>query len=329
MTLLDRLAQQALALWPVPEKATVTCLNIAENVTYHVAAPCGFQAVLRVHRLGYHSYRQIECELDWLEALSVDKIVDTHKVYLGRNGKYIQKYHLQGLKSPRLLVMFSFIAGHTPMISVDEARNKQHFATLGRLAAQCHAHVLHWPKPENFQRPVWDEHAVFGATPIWGHWRDAPEVTPDIVSVLQQLERILRVRLAAFGRDRTRFNLIHADMRLANLLVAQDKIYLIDFDDCGWGWLLYDFAAAISFLEHDARVPTWKAAWLEGYRTVREINHAEEQEIDSFIMLRRLALLAWIGSHQEAPEPQALAHGFAATTAHLARAYLHKMGNAL
>jgi len=42
-------------------------------------------------------------------------------------------------------------------------------------------------------------------------------------------------------------------------------------------------------------------------------------------MLRRMALLAWIGSHIEAPEPQALAPGFAATTARLGQAWLDRL----
>ncbi len=38
-------------------------------------------------------------------------------------------------------------------------------------------------------------------------------------------------------------------MRLANLLIDGDRVTLIDFDDCGFGWFMYDFAAAISFFE--------------------------------------------------------------------------------
>ena len=65
---------------------------------------------------------------------------------------------------------------------------------------------------------------------------------------------------------------------------------------------------------------------MRGYRSVLLFNEAEEFEIDTFIMLRRMALLAWIGSHIEAPEPQELAPGFAATTARLGRAYMDKIG---
>ena len=91
------------------------------------------------------------------------------------------------------------------------------------------------------------------------------------------------------------------------------------------GWFLYDFAAGISFIETDPRVPLLKAAWVRGYQTVRRLDPAEIAEIDTFIMMRRMALLAWIGSHIEAPEPQALAPYFAADTARLGNTWLNRL----
>ena len=146
-----------------------------------------------------------------------------------------------------------------------------------------------------------------------------------IRKILEQVEAVLWHRLDAFGKSPDRFNLIHGDMRLANVLVEGQRMRLIDFDDCGWGWFLYDFAAAISFIEDDPDVPMLKEAWLKGYRSIRALSVEEEAEIDSFIMLRRLSLLAWIGSHIEAPEPQKLAPGFAVKTAALGQAYLDRM----
>ena len=49
---------------------------------------------------------------------------------------------------------------------------------------------------------------------------------------------------------------------------AGDQTYVIDFDDCGFGWFLYDFGAAVSFFEHDPRGPRADRAWVEGYRRV-------------------------------------------------------------
>jgi Ser/Thr protein kinase RdoA (MazF antagonist) len=114
-------------------------------------------------------------------------------------------------------------------------------------------------------------------------------------------------------------------MRLANLLSDGTGTRLIDFDDCGMGWYLYDFAAAISFIEDNQQVTAMKDAWIKGYNKVRELSVNDVQEIDTFVMLRRMALLAWIGSHIEAPEPQALARGFAHVTAKLGETYLQSL----
>lgn len=320
---LDQLAQQSLSLWDVPEGAKARLINVSENATYLVEAPDGYKSVLRIHRENYHSHRAIECELAWLEALDRDGVVTTPGYYKGKNGDPIQRGSVEGLADPRYMVLFHFVEGSEPDESGDMTDG---FEELGTIAARCHEHVLSWDKPDGFERLTWDADAMFGPEATWGDWRDAPEVTPEVAQVLEKVQQTICNRLDAFGKAPDRFNLIHADMRLANLLVDSNGTRLIDFDDCGWGWFLYDFAAAISFIEDDPRIPAMREAWVRGYRSVRKMSAEEEAEIDTFVMLRRMALLAWIGSHIEAPEPQELAPGFAATTARLGEAYMDQIG---
>lgn len=319
---LEKLAQQSLALWDVPEGARARLINVSENATYLVEAPGGYKSILRVHRENYHTHRAIECELAWLEALDAENVVTTPGVYVGKNGDPIQQARVEGLADPRYMVLFHFVEGEAPDESGDMTAG---FEELGQIAARCHEHVLGWEKPANFERLTWDTEAVFGRNATWGDWRDAPEVTPEVLEVLEKVEQTIRARLDAFGKAPDRFNLIHADMRLANLLEDENGTRLIDFDDCGWGWFLYDFAAAISFIEDDPRIPSLRDAWVRGYRSVRQMSAEEEAEIGTFVMLRRMALLAWIGSHIEAPEPQELAPGFAATTARLGQAWMDSL----
>ncbi len=316
------LANASLSFWDLPDDATARLINVSENATYLVEAPGGHKSILRVHRENYHTRRAIECELAWLDALSAESIVTTPGYYTGKNGSVIQEARADGLADPRFLVLFNFVEGEAPDESGDMSAG---YENLGAIAAKCHLHAISWDKPEPFERLTWDVDAVFGAYPTWGNWRDAPEVTEDVCDVLERVETTIRERLAAYGKSPERYNLIHADMRLANLLVDDNGTRLIDFDDCGYGWLMYDFAAAISFIEDDPRIPDCKAAWLKGYQSVRSLDPEDLVEIDTFVMLRRMALLAWIGSHIEAPEPQELAPGFAATTARLGKAWLERL----
>ena len=316
---LNALANASISLWDLPDDATARLINVSENATYLVEAAGGHKSVLRIHRENYHTRRAIECELAWLDALSAGNVVTTPGYYSGKDGAAIQKAQAPGLANPRFLVLFHFVEGAAPDESGDLSAG---FEELGGIAAKCHLHVTSWDKPANFERLTWDTDAVFGPRATWGNWRDAPQVTPDVKAVLEAVEATIRTRLAAYGKFPDRYNLIHADMRLANLLLDANGTRLIDFDDCGYGWLMYDFAAAISFIEDDPRIPDCKAAWLKGYQTVRPLSAEDLAEIDTFVMLRRMALLAWIGSRIEAPEPQELAPGFAATTAALGKAWL-------
>jgi len=308
------LVNETLSLWDIPKDAAATLINISENLTYLVESH-GFKAILRLHRPDYHTENAIISELTWAQAIAHDTGIETPRAINGLNGKAIQNHN------GRSLVLFHFIDGQHP----DESDNlTAAFQNLGSIAARTHNHAQNWARPDHFTRLSWDIPAVFGETAHWGNWRDAPNVTNDIRRILERVERMITHRLNAFGKKPENYGLIHADMRLANLLIKNETTKLIDFDDCGFGWHLYDFAAAISFIEDHPQIPALQAAWVAGYRLHRPLTDADVAEIDSFIMLRRMALLAWIGSHMEATEPQALAPGFASITAELGVQYLAK-----
>ena len=314
-----RLAKKSLELWDIPVGSTIKLINISENATFLVEGPATFKATLRIHRNGYHSRRAVECELDWVNALSSAETIPPHLPIPGRDGHAVQVLKGSEQAEPHMMVLFEYIHGIPPS---QNSNLEASFLALGKMAAQCHKHAYSWEKPEPFERLKWDAHAIFGPSATWGDWRDAPHVNQEISAVLERVQEKITARLDGYGKSPHRFNLIHADMRLANLLITPEAIHLIDFDDCGFGWFMYDFAAAISFMEDDPRVPALKAAWLHGYQMHRALEVSDLAEIETMIMLRRMALLAWIGSHMHAPEPQALAPTFAKVTAELGQIYL-------
>lgn len=319
---LSELATQSLSLWDLPAGAHCRLINVSENATYLVEAEGGYKAILRVHRENYHSRNAISCELAWMEDLNAHGGVITPGTIVGKNGEVIQQSGIESLPAPRYLVLFEFIEGVEPDESQDLAAP---FEELGEIAAKTHVHSISWEKPAGFERLVWNLDAVFGSSPTWGNWRNAPRMTSQKQAVMQTLEDVVIKRLQAFGDGPERYGLIHADMRLANLLVHESSTRLIDFDDCGLGWFLYDFAAAISFMEDSPQIPILKSAWVKGYRKVRELSDVDVQEIDTFIMLRRMALCAWMGTHQEVDIVQEMSPTFTQVTVDLAEQYLSNL----
>jgi Ser/Thr protein kinase RdoA (MazF antagonist) len=314
---LDDVARRALAAYDAPTDADLTLLNISENATYLVEAG-GERSILRIHRHGYHEAQQIASELAWLDALREDAGVRTPKVLTTKDQTRVVL--VADGETPRHVVMFEWLPGTEP----PEDNLVASFEELGEITARMHQHVRDWRRPAGFDRFAWDYDAAFGETARWSRWQRGIAVGAAERDVLRRLEATLRDRLAAFGQGPDRFGLVHADLRLANLLVHEDETFVIDFDDCGWSWLLYDLGAALSFIEDDPRVPALIDSWVRGYRRVRELPAADEAEIPTFVMMRRLLLVAWIGSHAGTELARSMGADYTRVSCDLAEQYLSK-----
>ena len=317
--LLLELATQAVGNWDLPGGVAVRLINLSENATYAVTAASGRKWALRIHRDGYHSKAAIASELAWLQDLRAGDVVVTPAPVAGRNGEVIQV-----VSHPRLgarhAVLSDWEAGSEPGIGQDLTGP---FAVLGEAAARMHRHARRWARPPGFTRPVWNFDTALGeGDPHWGRWRDGMGVDAEKAAIFGRAVAVIGRRLAEYGQGTDRFGLIHCDLRLANLLVDGDVVKVIDFDDCGFGWFMYDAATPVSFYEHAPQVPDLIEAWKLGYRRVTDLPRADEAEIPTFVMLRRLLLVAWIGSHSQTDLARSMGLPYTEGTVGLCEAYL-------
>ena len=322
---LHRLASTALSRYDLPTGAGARLVNVSENATYRVESPSGGgKWALRVHREGYHRRNAIASELAWLTALREDGAALTPTPIAGRDGELVQLVADDGLPAPRHVVLFTWEQGEEPGGEGRDLRGA--FESLGEITARMHVHIRGWAKPAGFERFTWDRETTLGSRPHWGSWRSGMGLTPEIEALFARTVDLVRRRLEGFGASPERFGLIHGDMRLANLLIDGDATRVIDFDDCGFGWLMYDCATAVSFFEHEPEVPELIDAWLRGYRKVIDLPRADEEEIPTFVMLRRLLLIAWIGSRSETDLARSMGAGYTEGAVPLCEDYLSRFG---
>ncbi|MBN9887591.1 phosphotransferase enzyme family protein [Salipiger abyssi] len=318
----ERLRRGAEALapeWGLGPDTTIRLLTLSENATFLAEDPArDAPLILRVHRPEYHSRAEIESELAWISALRESGTVLTPEPLRLRDSGHIASFEESG--QTRHVVGFTFMPGREPDA---DASLVPGFETLGAISARLHGHSRDWTPPGHFLRKTWNFETAFGTAPLWGDWRAALGLTVAQRALLERLCDVLEQKLAAYGAGPERFGLVHADLRLANLLADGDNLAVIDFDDCGFSWFIYDFAAAISFLETDPIVPALQEAWVRGYRSVAPLSDEDVAMIPTFIMFRRLLLTAWIASHAETETAAMAGHAaYTKGTVALAEAYL-------
>ena len=312
-------ARASLAAYGRATDSSLRLLSLSENATYLVEDD--EPMVLRVHRPGYHSLEAIRSELAWMKALRSETPVDTPELICARDGSDVVTAEVDGA------VLHVDAVTYVPGCTAEEDPDAVGFDELGRLTAIMHDHARHWTAPGGFTRFRWDLETILGPQARWGNWRLAPGLTESDRDWIGRAAADISDRLTEFGCETDRFGLVHADLRLANLMVDPSEpgsgITVIDFDDCGWSWYLADLGAAVSFIEDTPAGERIISEWLTGYLDVGTIAPDHLELIPAFVMMRRIMLTAWIASHFDADSAIGVGEDFAPNTARLAERYLH------
>ncbi|WP_246515045.1 phosphotransferase enzyme family protein [Bradyrhizobium diversitatis] len=311
----------ALPRWNLSSQSTISFLSHSENTTFLARDPAsGRRLVLRVQRIGYHTSAEIRSELAWIDSLIAEDAVVTPRPVADGEARPLSQIVLNG--SPRQIAAFEFLSGKEPDPSEDLVA---WFGKLGAISARLHAHSRRWKRPPDFQRKVWDFDAMLGTRPLWGDWRAGLGLRDDGLKLLERVADTLKQRLDSYGSTNDRFGLVHADLRLANLLVDGPRLGVIDFDDCGFSWFFYDFAAAVSFMEHEPVVAELQASWLAGYREIAPVSRGDELMLPVFVMLRRMLLTAWIASHSDTETARQLGSAYTDGTVAMGERFLQAL----
>ena len=304
-------AREALRAFGI-ESARLQLVGISENVTFRADDNASGQAyVLRLHRPGYHTLDELNSERLWLEALRGSGISVTTPV-AAPDGRYFVAVEIEGgelrqvglnLWAPGEIVGELLTALDRDLEAADPAEIAEPFGQLGGLMAAMHEQATSWTPPASFRRHRLDLDGLLGDAPFWGPFWENPVLDAGQRMLLIDARDHCRERLRRYGEPRRTFSMIHADLHLANLLIHQGQLGVIDFDDAGFGWHQYDIAVAMF---HSRSAPDFKAArqaFLHSYRAARPISDDDLSLVPMFELIRGMAILGWRAQRPEVPWP--------------------------
>lgn len=222
--------------------------------------------------------------------------------------------------------MLVWLAGR-PIGSIEDigatetAELRGHYLKAGALAARLHNFGEGWQMPEGFARHAWDADGLIGEDPFWGKFRELPALG-EHRDLIEAACRKAGAELAALGRLASVYGLIHADFVPENLLHADGALLLIDFDDAGFGWHMFELATALYFYLDTPQYEAVRDALIEGYRSERALSEEHWAQLPLFLLLRSITYLSWVHTRRETETAQELTPMFVGRTAELARRYL-------
>jgi len=281
--MLQDLAQRASEAWGGSSNAP-RLLSHRENAVFEVDLPNG-RAALRLHRPGYRTDSHILSELNWTSGLVAAGFPAPPPVAMP-DGTWL--LHLgEGQRATVIGWMDGAPLGEgTDTLTQNSIAE---YTETGVLLARLHEATIAMGA-DQFDRPRWDVDGLTGEQPLWGRYWEMSLLTDAQRALIISARDKARANIMAYDGQIT---LIHTDALRENVFCNDQGLALIDFDDAGFGYTIYDLAASVTQLYDDPMYPHVCNAILDGYASIRPLREKDRAMFKTFEMMRAFSALGW------------------------------------
>lgn len=231
---------------------------------------------LKVYQSEWRPPVAILGEVDALRHLAA-KGIDVVEPIARTDGKWITE--LPAPEGQRSAVLFHWVDGDAPKWS-----EPSHSARLGRALAQMHAATD--DLPSNATRPQMTIHHLIGDS--LARIRRVLKDTPALAQRCNAIVERCRVSLRRTNAQPEDWGFCHGDVYLDNARIQGDRLVMLDFDWCGFGWRIFDLAtfrwASRIF---NAESVAWQP-FIDDYLRIRPSAAGSLQFLRLFMILRHL-----------------------------------------
>lgn len=266
-----------------------------ENAVFELRLADGRRGALRLHRAGYQSDDSILSELRWTERLANAGYHCPTPLRTPEGDLIVAQDDL-----PRASLIRWIDADPIGAMGRDYGLDPSTYRDVGALIGSLHR-TTDTLDLTGIKRPDWSASALLGDMPAWGRFWENAALSREEAALLTEVRQAARSRLAALTEPD--IGLIHADVLQENILQNDDGLWLIDFDDAGVGYRLYDLGTALIQHIADPRYDDLATALAEGYQDARG-GIVSKDDLALFTLLRGLASCGWVMSRAAQNDPR-------------------------
>jgi Ser/Thr protein kinase RdoA (MazF antagonist) len=176
-----------------------------------------------------------------------------------------------------------------------EELDDQYFSNWGRTLGQLHHTLKDIPEHYRHNRPSWKDHLTF-----------VGKIVPEQeTSAKKELQHVIRWAEDLAVTQET-FGLIHYDFELDNLCWKDERVGMLDFDDCSSSWYVADIGYALRDLfeeKIDLEHPQFQK-FMEGYSKETTVDMTLLKELSWFMRMHNLVSYAKLLRAVDIPESQ-------------------------
>jgi Ser/Thr protein kinase RdoA (MazF antagonist) len=238
--------------------------------------------ILRVSHYHWRKKSEIDFELEFLDFLHQNQIPVAYPLKTKSQELSVE---INAPEGKRYAALFLYAPGEIPLGDF----NKEQGFQLGYILAKLH--LVGEKFSCNHERPILNPEYLLD------HSRTiiAPFLS-DYQQELQQLDQIIeiiKIKLSQIPQEPPFWGICWGDPHSGNVhFTPEGKITLFDFDQCGYGWHIFDIAKFLQVSLRTGISKTVRDSFLTGYQTVKKLTDLEISLLQPFTQMAHIWMWA-------------------------------------
>ena len=262
--------------------ADVECMNFEFNATFSVSTHSGEKYALRLNINSTRGFKNIQAETQWVRSLARIPSINVPAPIAALDDKYVISGHHEDSGETIYGVMYSWLEGE----EIGDEPTLEQMHTVGQAIALMHQNGSDFELTDGAELPTFSDF-------MWGTedylFSGKSTLKPEDRQLIEKA-RDLIMKFTDELYANSPVHIIHADFHGWNLMWHDERLFVFDFDDCGFGVEAQDIAVALYYLD----TPEQNNALLEGYKSIRPLPSYSENAMKALLLHRRLLLLNYL-----------------------------------
>lgn len=280
-----KLAQAILSSYSFIEPS-IEFVRHHENMIFKVKDQAdGKDYTLRIHSPAtaglsgvQHTLAGLQSEMALLHELIHSQFDRVQQPIANSNGDYVTPYQASEASPLYYATLVTWIEG--PTLSFEENNRNEAAFALGETLALFHEATCNKESLKQLTRPQYDASRIDSAIDELKVGIELELYTPKQYEVIKETLIYIKSLLNELDQQESTWGIIHADIQLGNVILANGRPNLIDFSLCGHGYYLFDIASASFLLPDDLRT-----IFLEGYSSHRPFTNQDLKYVEGFMLM--------------------------------------------
>ena len=272
----------------------------ASNAFYKIRDKSGDKFLIKIFQEESSKIEDNLAEVFFIDTIREKTNIIVPTIISSKTGQSVIEIKSEEFPVPKRAILYKWIDGK----DFYGKESYEYFTKLGSITAKLHLATRNISIPKEINPKKWDKVFFYSEEkPVYKLKKYKKIVPEDFIEIMDFIIPVFDKHLSALYKKKNP-QLIHADLNPWNILIENEELKIVDFEEALLGFPIHDFSIFLFYYKDGKRFEFLrvKESFIEGYSKIINDFRFDEFTVEMLMAARKVNFMNYVLDINEDPE---------------------------